>query len=79
MIIGLGNPGPEYDHTRHNVGFDLIELLAGQLNLFLRKPFLKNYLYASVHKNSRTIHLVKPLGFMNRSGEVLPSLLKKHS
>ncbi|MDC7232396.1 MAG: aminoacyl-tRNA hydrolase [Spirochaetales bacterium] len=79
MIIGLGNPGPRYKQTRHNVGFDFVELLAGQLNLFLKKPLFKNYLYTSTFLADRRIHLVEPLTFMNRSGMILPSLMKKYS
>ena len=78
MILGLGNPGPKYEKTRHNVGFDLIELLAEQLNLFLRKPLFRNYRIASVVLEGRQIHLVQPLTYMNRSGDVLPGLMKKY-
>lgn len=79
MIIGLGNPGPKYEQTRHNVGFDLIELLARQLNLFLKKPLFKNYRYASTFIGNCRIHLVEPLTFMNRSGSILPALITKYS
>ncbi len=79
MILGLGNPGPKYEKTRHNVGFDLIELLAEQLNLFLKKPLFRNYRIASVSVGGRRIHLVEPLTYMNRSGDVLPHLMKKYN
>ncbi|MBF9018102.1 MULTISPECIES: aminoacyl-tRNA hydrolase [unclassified Oceanispirochaeta] len=79
MIIGLGNPGSKYEQTRHNVGFDLIELLSGQLNLFLKKPLFKNYRYASTFLGNRRVHLVEPLTFMNRSGNILPALVSKYS
>jgi PTH1 family peptidyl-tRNA hydrolase len=79
LIIGLGNPGSVYEKTRHNAGFDLIELLSEQLNLLLQKPLFRNYLYSSVLKGNRRIHLVKPLSYMNRSGEILPYLMKKYS
>ena len=78
MIIGLGNPGADYEQTRHNVGFDLIELLAGQLNLFLKKPIFKNYLYGSTFIGNRRVHLVKPLTYMNRSGAILPGLTARY-
>lgn len=79
MIIGLGNPGPKYEQTRHNVGFVLIELLTGQLNLLLKKPLFKNYRYASTFIGNCRVHLVEPLTFMNRSGNILPSLISKYS
>ncbi len=78
LIVGLGNPGLKYEYTRHNVGFDLIELLCEQLNLFMRKPLFSNYLYTSTIRGDRRIHLVKPLTYMNRSGEILPGLMKKY-
>ncbi|QEN07754.1 aminoacyl-tRNA hydrolase [Oceanispirochaeta crateris] len=79
LIVGLGNPGLKYERTRHNVGFDLIELLSKQLNLFMRKPLFRNYLYGSLLRGQRRIHLVEPLTYMNRSGDILPGLVKKLS
>jgi len=77
LIVGLGNPGQGYEKTRHNVGFDLIELLCEQLNLFLKKPLFKNYLYTSTILGNRRLHLVKPLTYMNRSGDILPGLITR--
>jgi len=74
----LGNPGPNYKNTRHNVGFKVIELLSKQLNLKFKKKFFQPYLYChKVYKGQRIV-LVKPLTYMNRSGMIIPSLLKKY-
>jgi len=75
--VGLGNPGPVYEKTRHNVGFNLIELLCEQLNLFMKKPFFGNYLTCSTINRGMRLRLVKPLTYMNRSGDILPGLMKK--
>lgn len=65
-IIGLGNPG--YNESRHNVGFSVID----SMNLNLKKKLFKPYLY----KQEENLILVKPLTYMNKSGEVL-ELLKR--
>lgn len=67
FIIGLGNPGAEYDHTRHNLGFAAVDQLADRLDLkFEHQTKLK----AWVAKKDQTI-LVKPDTFMNLSGEAV--------
>ncbi|MDZ7360281.1 MAG: aminoacyl-tRNA hydrolase [candidate division KSB1 bacterium] len=63
LIVGLGNPGPRYANTRHNVGFKVVERLAERLQLSFR-PGKGDYLLAS----GATILLMKPLTFMNNSG-----------
>ncbi len=78
MILGLGNPGSKYSKTRHNVGFSLLELLSEQLRLPLKKPFFKNYCQGVwSFSQGECIHLIKPLTYMNRSGDILPSLMRK--
>ena len=78
MIIGLGNPGEKYENTRHNAGFIAVDNLAASLGAAFRKPFLRNYLTAEGVYRDEKIILVKPLTFMNRSGSVLPGLLRKY-
>jgi len=73
----LGNPGRQYENTRHNVGFKVVELLARELELSFRKRFLKAYSYCITQYKGNKIILIKPLTYMNCSGEILQHLLKK--
>ena len=67
-IIGLGNPGAEYDATRHNAGFWLVEAIAQSAHAELRpeKKFFGHY--AKVRLGDHELHLLNPATFMNRSG-----------
>ena len=69
LIVGLGNPGSEYNHTRHNAGFDFIDLLAEQYrgNWQHDKKFFADI--SKIQLNGQEILLLKPLTFMNRSGK----------
>jgi PTH1 family peptidyl-tRNA hydrolase len=73
LVAGLGNPGREYDHTRHNVGFLVIDELAARSGVRLEE----NRAWKSRH--ARTIdgcHLVQPLTFMNLSGEAVAGIAR---
>ena len=73
VVVGLGNPGPEYDATRHNVGWWLLDRLAYEWDL----PLFEREGRAMVTEGPRGddhFRLMKPLTFMNRSGEALSSL-----
>ena len=76
LITGLGNPGDEYAHTRHNIGFDILDSLArGSKVSFLDS----RYGYITEFKfKSRTLHLLKPSTFVNLSGKAVSFYLKKH-
>lgn len=67
LIVGLGNPGREYVRTRHNLGFMLVDLLAATLNAEMA-PGKGDYLVGRTSYLGRSVHLVKPLTFVNRSG-----------
>ncbi|MEJ2503262.1 MAG: aminoacyl-tRNA hydrolase [Gemmatimonadota bacterium] len=73
VICGLGNPGPEYDATRHNVGWWLVDRLSSEWGL---GPFRRSgsALVAAGVRGGRDLVLVKPMTFMNRSGAVLAPL-----
>ena len=77
MIVGLGNPGREYAHTRHNVGFDILDLFAKR-----RKVRILNRqahaLVGSVDHYGEQILLVKPQTYMNESGQSVGELARKH-
>ncbi len=74
IIAGLGNPGNEYENTRHNAGFWFIDRLLYQHNLSLKK---ENKFFADAAKvniGSSTVWLIKPMNFMNRSGQSIARL-----
>lgn len=67
-----------YRLTRHNAGFLVIDAVAVELGLSLRRRLFRGYEQAqSKHPDGAAIALVKPLTYMNRSGEVLPALLRR--
>ena len=74
LIIGLGNPGKPYEHTRHNIGFDVIDALASKWGAPLNQSKF-NGMYASVHRPEGKVILVKPLTYMNLSGECVRPLM----
>ncbi len=67
LIVGLGNPGKEYEHTRHNCGFRAIDLLAQKLGCKIDKAKFQG-LYGQVNYQGRKLYLLKPLTYMNASG-----------
>src|SRR5207302_6518060 len=77
-IVGLGNPGPEYADTRHNVGFRAVDELALRYNVpWQDKTGRLAGRVAVIHPNeSETIMLAKPQIFMNRSGRAVKDLLE---
>ena len=70
LIVGLGNPGIEYENTRHNMGYVFIDNFAKELGIKIDKKKF-NGLYAEATINKEKIILLKPLSFMNLSGEVV--------
>lgn len=70
LIVGLGNPGKAYEKTRHNVGFDVIDLLAERLGIRVNKIKFKS-LYGEGIINGKKVILLKPQTFMNNSGIAL--------
>ncbi|WP_104732475.1 aminoacyl-tRNA hydrolase [Helicobacter salomonis] len=74
LICGLGNPTSEYAHTRHNVGFDVLDLLAHELHAEFR--YTANYQSAFLVQYS--CYLLKPTTYMNASGEALEMFLHYH-
>jgi len=76
LFVGLGNPGPEYEATRHNAGFWWIDALSRELKAPLSLD--KNY-YGQVARttvNGQTVWLLKPLTFMNLSGKSVAALAR---
>lgn len=69
LIVGLGNPGKEYENTRHNAGFLTIDNYSNKNNLLFKKKF--NGLYSEIQIENEKCILLKPLSFMNLSGIVV--------
>ena len=69
LIVGLGNPGKEYENTRHNAGFKFIDKFARSQNLEFKEKF--NGLYTEFNYKGEKIILLKPQKYMNLSGEVV--------
>ena len=67
LIVGLGNPGKEYERTRHNAGFRAIDILADNLSCKIDKAKFQG-LYGQVTRKGEKIYLLKPLTYMNLSG-----------
>jgi len=78
LIVGLGNPGLQYEKTRHNLGFMLIDKLAREFQTQVKREECRALIGRTEFKN-QTMELVKPQTFMNLSGEAISCLLKKES
>jgi PTH1 family peptidyl-tRNA hydrolase len=76
LIVGLGNPGSEYEWTRHNVGFLLVDKLAADAGVTVKRRECRSLLGSGLIEGRRA-KLVKPQTFMNLSGETVACLLAK--
>lgn len=76
LIAGLGNPGPEYAKTRHNLGFMLVDLLASQLQTQIKREECRSLIGRGIIDN-QVVELAKPQTYMNLSGEAVNCLLAK--
>ncbi len=75
LITGLGNPGKEYENTRHNIGFKILDALAGASNIVFND---RRYGYvAEYHYKARTFLLLKPTTYVNLSGRAVNYWLKQ--
>ena len=68
IIVGLGNPGREYVHTRHNVGFEAIDVIASLMNVDVTEKKFKAFMAKGMYGGGKVI-LLKPQTYMNLSGE----------
>lgn len=73
-VIGLGNPGPEYQATRHNVGYWFVDAMAHDAHATLREERKLQGLIAQAECGGQRIHLFKPTTFMNHSGRAVRAL-----
>lgn len=73
LIVGLGNPGKEYERSRHNCGFRALDILAGKLNAKVDKLKFQG-LYTQTTYNGIKLYLLKPQTYMNLSGKSVVQL-----
>ena len=70
LVAGLGNPGPEYEETRHNIGFLVVDRLAAQVG----STWEKSSKWGAISAKCGEAILLKPMNYMNRSGEPLRAI-----
>jgi peptidyl-tRNA hydrolase, PTH1 family len=77
LVVGLGNPGGEYEHSRHNVGADAVALLAERHGGVLKRS-RERALVAEVRIGDRRVALAFPQTYVNLSGESVAMLVRRH-
>ncbi len=75
LVVGLGNMHPDYDGTRHNVGFEVLDLLASEKDAVFKNDNLGDL--ALIKHRGRQIHLLKPSTYMNLSGKAVRYWMQK--
>ena len=76
LIVGLGNPEPKYDHTRHNIGFEVVDYLADKWGFTWQKNTKFNAMFTEGFTPDRKkVKLLKPLTYMNNSGQSVRAVL----
>lgn len=77
IVVGLGNPGTEYEGTRHNIGFAVIDELSERLNVRLSAG-RGEYLFAEPKVENKHVVLAKPVTYMNNSGSAVVELIERY-
>ncbi|MFZ0521205.1 MAG: aminoacyl-tRNA hydrolase [Candidatus Acidiferrales bacterium] len=77
LIVGLGNPGPEYELTPHNLGFVAVDALAGRAGIRVTRPEAKSYVGLGAVAGNEVV-LAKPQTMMNLSGAAVRMLLERY-
>lgn len=75
LIVGLGNPGKEYEGTRHNIGFEFIDCLANKYNIDISRKKFKG-VFGEGFINGTKVILLKPTTYMNLSGESIKEVIE---
>ena len=77
LIVGLGNPGAEFNNTPHNVGFATMDILAKELGVVFKKKRKKGLVIETTFEGNDVV-LLKPLTFMNNSGDCVFAISQKY-
>jgi len=75
LVVGLGNMHPDYDGTRHNIGFEVVDMLAQKFNSNFKNDILGDT--SLIKHKGRQIYLLKPSTYMNRSGKAVRYWMQK--
>ena len=75
LLVGLGNPSPDNEHNRHNIGFKVIDAINKKFSLSKQKPKFKGLLTTGIIENKK-VYAIKPLTFMNNSGQAIRELIE---
>ena len=75
LLVGLGNPGPDSENNRHNIGFKIIDAINQEFSLSKQKPKFKGLLTTGNIDNKK-VYAIKPLTFMNNSGVCIKELIE---
>tara|TARA_B100001029_G_C14780077_1_gene296031 strand:- start:52 stop:624 length:573 start_codon:yes stop_codon:yes gene_type:complete len=75
LLVGLGNPGPNDENNRHNIGFKIIDAINAEFSLSKQKPKFKGLLTTGSIENKK-VYAIKPLTFMNNSGVCIKELIE---
>ena len=80
IIMGLGNPGPRYELSRHNIGYHVTDLIMQKPPMRLRRRLFASYFYLRLFNftDRKSIVLIRSSGYMNNSGEILPSVMRRY-
>lgn len=74
VVVGLGNPGPKYENTRHNIGWRCVDMLCNEFSAVEKKDKFHSKLFEGKFKDKRLL-LVKPMTFMNNSGTAVSEIV----
>ncbi|MGY9072459.1 MAG: aminoacyl-tRNA hydrolase [Acidimicrobiales bacterium] len=77
LVVGIGNPGPQYNGTRHNIGFEVVELLVARHNGAFKLEKRERSSVATIRLDGELAALARPTTFMNLSGESVAPLVKR--
>ena len=75
LLVGLGNPSPDNEHNRHNIGFKVIDAINKKFSLSKQKPKFKGLLTTGIIGDKK-VYAIKPLTFMNNSGQAIRELIE---
>ncbi|GJQ15988.1 hypothetical protein GpartN1_g7821.t1 [Galdieria partita] len=77
LIVGLGNPASHLKNTRHNLGFEILDFYASQYSLTFTKDKYLNAEYACRQYPNAKVHFLKPMTFMNNSGQSVAAMMRR--